>query len=189
MPALTAVEAGRWALAAPPPEVACISSTCGPNSVCCGEDDGQYFCALHCSHCYNFSGVVSCPCDEGFHGSECALQMSPTVWLAVILTVGTMLVLFIAWGFRCQDDDEEEALQPQPRHQRRNQREPLLREAPEAAAAAASPPTPRGSNVDPSITDLSIGALGSSTEGGSGGSLTRRVCVVCMNRPLQVVVM
>ena len=52
-------------------------------------------------------------CDAGWQGDDCAEQAEPTTWLAVILTVGTMLILFIAWGFRCRpDDDDDDAASP-----------------------------------------------------------------------------
>ena len=101
------------------------------------------------------------------------------MWLAVILTVGTMRVLFIAWGFRCQEDYDDEEM---PRRPIRDARAPLLREAAEAAAMAAHPPRTRDTSGD-TTTDLSIGHLAN-----DASSMQRRVCCVCMNRPLQVVV-
>lgn len=153
----------------------CEAARCSAAAVCCGLDkqDGIYYCASHCSCSNGTSAGPGCSCDPGFHGIECSQEMSPTVWLAVILTVGTCLVLFIAWGFRCQDDydDDEDIVR------RRSGRTPLLREGAEHAAAAAAPPTPRATNDTPS-TDL-----GSSSE---HASLQRRVCCVCLVKPLQV---
>ena len=180
MPASTAIESGRspWPLGISSP-VPCNEDECSKDGiVCCGESAGKYYCAGHCS-CQNVSSVVSCPCDTGFHGVTCSQQVSPTVWLAVILTVGTMLVLFIAWGFRCQDEYDEEELARPPQ---REARDPLLRESP-SAAAVAPPPRARDTTGDQTITDLSIGH-----QPAESPSLQRRVCCVCMNRPLQVVV-
>ena len=86
-------------------EIDCNEDVCSVSGVCCGIDKhtDAYYCASHCS-CVNSSrDGVHCPCDVGFHGVDCAQEISPTVWLAVILSVGTLLVLFIAWGFRCQE--------------------------------------------------------------------------------------
>jgi hypothetical protein len=161
-------------------DVSCNTELCSPNNVCCGPDDGKYYCAGHCS-CKNYTSVgeVRCDCDYGFHGTRCLQQVSPTVWLAVILTVGTMLVLFIAWGFRCNEDDDDltqiENAGGGPRH-------PLLREASERAAAAARPPTIRGTTEN-YTEDVSCTGAGSS----EAASLQRRTCCVCLAKPLQVV--
>jgi len=164
--------------------ISCNTEVCSDYHpmVCCGRDDhdGKYYCASHCS-CSNTSGAGVCSCDKGFHGTLCTQQVSPTVWLAVILTVGTMLVLFIAWGFRCQDeDDDDDAGHPHVG----GRRDPLLREATDRAAAAAAPPDRRGTTDNPSTTDLS---LTPSASGEPVSSLQRRTCCVCLSRPLQVV--
>lgn len=100
------------------------------------------------------------------------------MWLAVILTVGTLLVLFIAWGFRCSDyDDDYDSAEP-PRQQQH--RSPLLREGADVAAEAARPPT-----ECPSSTDASCTGLGRASE--AGHSLQGRQCCVCLAKPLQVV--
>lgn len=158
----------------------CESTTCSHSSVCCGFDsaDDKYYCATqHCS-CGNRTGVgPSCWCVDGFHGIDCAQQVSATVWLAVILSVGSLLVLFIAWGFRCQDEGDSEQLE-----QRRSGRAPLLREGADRAAAAARPPTCRDTETHASDASCT-GAGASQVE----ESVQRRVCCVCMSKPLQVV--
>jgi hypothetical protein len=164
-------------------DVRCNQDFCSHNNVCCGLDEGKYYCASHCE-CKNYTstsphGEVKCTCDDGFHGVQCLQQVSPTVWLAVILTVGTMLVLFISWGFRCNEEDDLTEIENAgggPRH-------PLLREASERAAAAARPPTIRGTADYPSSTDVSCTGVGTSET----GSLQRRTCCVCLAKPLQVV--
>jgi len=158
----------------------CESQFCSSSGICCGYDEGDhmFFCASHCS-CNNNSGTLECGCDAGFSNPpQCAQQVPPTVWLAVILTVGTMLVLFIAWGFRCQDDSSDEEMQ------QHTPRDPLLREASGAAAAAARPPTQRGTTENPSTADNSITGAGM---GGSEGPSSRRTCCVCLAKPIQVV--
>lgn len=160
-----------------PVPVDCNQQSCSMTSVCCGEyppNSNDFYCASHCS-CSNVSGTVLCPCDAGFHGAECSQQVSPTVWLAVILTVGTMLVLFIAWGFRCDDDDDDggAAAISTPR-------QPLLREDPDRVLAAAAPPSERGTTENTSC----LGTGGVSEP----ASLQRRTCCVCLVRPIQVVV-
>lgn len=164
--------------------ISCYSEKCSePAGICCGYDPadghGPYFCASHCS-CFNRSGVAACGCDAGFSNPpSCAQQVPPTVWLAVILTVGTMLVLFIAWGFRCQDDGsgDEDTLHQTPR-------DPLLREATGAAAAAARPPTTRGS-TDNRSSGTRDGTDNETTA--AEQSLQRRTCCVCLSKPIQVV--
>ena len=105
---------------------------------------------------------------------------SETTWLAVILTVGTMLILFIAWGFRCRPDDfdEDERARPGAQAPARN---PLLREDNAAVLAAASPPTPRGS--EGATTEQSTEAPPEDDE-----PLSQRLCCVCLDRRIQVVV-
>ena len=166
----------------------CDSHTCSPNSVCCGLDpnDNKYYCASHCSCANNTQSAggwnIDCFCDPGFHGIDCAQQMSPTVWLAVILSVGTLLVLFIAWGFRCGDEPDVTEIGPTNPESRRA---PLLREGAGVAAAAARPPTEtcRPTGEMPSSTDVSCVGAGT----GADTSLQRRTCCVCLSKPLQVV--
>lgn len=163
--------------------IPCNTRACSLESVCCGldPDDGEYYCASHCS-CFNQTGFgPGCFCDPGFHGIDCAQQISPTVWLAVILSVGTLLVLFIAWGFRCQDGGDFTDFEHD--DPRRNGRAPLLREGADRVAANARPPTCRESEQTNSIADGSCTGAGASVE----PSLQRRVCCVCLSRPLQVV--
>ena len=157
----------------------CQTEFCSPrSSTCCGYDEGTWYCANHCS-CNNHSGQPECLCDSGYSKPPgCTQEVPPTVWLAVILTVGTMLVLFIAWGFRCQDDGGDEEMQQQ------TPRDPLLREATSAAAAAARPPTQRGSTDNQSTIDNSITGAGTGAE---GASMHRRTCCVCLAKPIQVV--
>lgn len=158
-----------------PTPVPCSETCSRDDYICCGlsPKTGLYYCGAHCS-CSNFSGTVSCPCDAGFHGVECSQQVSPTVWLAVILTVGTMLVLFIAWGFRCDDDDVTESAPVA------TPRQPLLREEPDRVLAAAEvTPSERGTE---NTSCLGPGGLS------EPASLQRRTCCVCLSRPIQVVV-
>ena len=141
----------------------CNAEACSPNGVCCGLDVGKYYCASHC-FCANRTtspgsnhsapGIwgPGCWCDPGFHGVECSMEMSPTVWLAVILVVGTLLVLFIAWGFRCSDDGDTTVDWDPDGAPGRRGRAPLLREAADRAAAAARPPTEIPSSTDASCT-------------------------------------
>ena len=162
--------------------IQCNSHACSLNSVCCGLDpgDAKYYCASHCS-CFNGTGLEmgACLCDPGFHGIDCAQQISPTVWLAVILSVGTMLVLFLAWGFRCQDADFTDLEHDD---HTRTRRAPLLREGADRVVAAARPPTTRETE-SPSSADVSCTGAGTSVE----PSLQRRTCCVCLSKPLQVV--
>ena len=162
--------------------IQCNSHACSLNSVCCGLDpgDAKYYCASHCS-CFNGTGLEMgvCLCDPGFHGIDCAQQISPTVWLAVILSVGTMLVLFLAWGFRCQDADFTDLEHDD---HTRTRRAPLLREGADRVVAAARPPTTRETE-SPSSADVSCTGAGTSVE----TSLQRRTCCVCLSKPLQVV--
>ena len=172
----------------------CNAEACSPNGVCCGLDVGKCYCASHC-FCANRTtspgsnhsapGIwePGCWCDPGFHGVECSMEMSPTVWLAVILVVGTLLVLFIAWGFRCSDDGDTTVDWDPDGAPGRRGRAPLLREAADRAAAAARPPT-----EIPSSTDASCTGIGRASEGGAmGWSLQGRKCCCCMEKPLQVV--
>ena len=156
-------------------------------SVCCGLDpyDHQYYCASHCA-CYNNSATgPGCFCNPGFHGVDCAQQISPTVWLAVILSVGTLLVLFIAWGFRCNDHDDFSSWD----HDRPsgNHRDPLLREAGARVAAAARPPasTLGRESTEPPSENNSLAGTGTSAM--EAADAARRVCCVCLAKPLQVV--
>ena len=163
--------------------VPCDQDFCSENAVCCGRDPpetGPFYCAsIHCT-CANWSGTPDCRCDSGFHGTDCSQQVSPTVWLAVILTVGTMLVLFIAWGFRCQEDDDGDVLAAAAN----DPQAPLLREASDRAVAAAAPPTPRGTSDNATENSTScMGGAGSSEP----ASLQRRTCCVCLSKPIQVV--
>ena len=124
--------------------------------------------------------VVTCSCEHGYQGvgSGCIQQVEPeTTWLAVILTVGTMLILFIAWGFRCRPDDYDDDDDAQTA--RAAARSPLVREQADHVAAAASPPTPRGSNM--ASTD-------GSSAGGDEETVVQRLCCVCMDKKIQVVV-
>ena len=174
----------------PPPgnhstPIPCNTRVCSIDAVCCGFDETEdaYFCASHCG-CFNTSGIgPGCYCDPGFHGIDCAQQISPTVWLAVILSVGTLLVLLIAWGFRCQDTLDFTEFDD-PHDPRRNNRAPLLREGSDRAAAAARPPTVRESEP-PSAASESNSCLGAGTS--VEPSMQRRVCCVCLSKPLQVV--
>lgn len=165
--------------------IECNTRSCSLMSICCGFDpnDGQYYCASHCS-CYNSSlAGPGCFCNQGFHGVDCAQQISPTVWLAVILSVGTLLVLFIAWGFRCQDSAEFTDWD----HERSSgeRRAPLLREGADRAAAAARPPasTLGRESTEPPSADNSLTHVGTGAE----PSMQRRTCCVCLSKPLQVV--
>ena len=64
-------------------------------------------------------------------------QVEPeTTWLAIILTVGTMLILFIAWGFRCRSDDFDEDDDGRA-NTRAAARNPLIREQMDNVVAAA----------------------------------------------------
>ncbi|KAL1504673.1 hypothetical protein AB1Y20_008453 [Prymnesium parvum] len=154
-----------------------------PDSPYCGEQKGIYYCASHCS-CLNCTGVITCDqCDSGYHGPNCMESLSPTVWLAVILTVGTMLVLFIAWGFRCRGNDETEMLDvvgggPA----QRDPRAPLLREQIDRVIHNANPPSVRATSCTCN-SDASC-----ATDGGAPAMEPVRKCVVCLSRPPQVVV-
>ena len=161
----------------PTPYNRCNTVVCSIAGQCCGEDGGEYFCASHC-HCFNSSSTntINCPCDAGFQGIDCTQQVSPTVWLAVILTVGTILVLFIAWGFRCRQEDEDE-LEPGAAPARR---QPLLREQGDRVLQAANPPSGRGTTCTCS-SDVSR-----NTDGTPIMEPVRR-CVVCLSKPPQVV--
>lgn len=167
----------------------CCINSCSDNGVCCGlgkDDIGneRYFCAGHCS-CNNMTSV--CSCDSGWtQGDECTQQISPQVWLAVILTVGTLLVLFIAWGFRCNDPMDTTTMEGEEPHQRAD---PLLREGTERAAAAARPPTTRGdTTTDNTVCSGAGSCTGAGTsEAGASTSVTKRTCCVCLAKPLQVV--
>jgi len=109
-------------------------------------------------------------------------QIEPeTTWLAVILTVGTMLILFIAWGFRCRPDDFDEDDDGQA-NTRAAARNPLIREQMDNVVAAASPPTPRGSHCRTTAD--------SSATGGDGDEepIQNRLCCVCLDKRIQVVV-
>lgn len=167
------------------PSIDCVSKHCSHSDVCCGEDpyDQQFYCMYdHCS-CSNRTSVhegVGCWCDEGYHGDECEQQIPPTMWLAVILTVGTVMILFIAWGFRCGDGDDAYADDVEER--RRSGRTPLLREEADRAVAAARPPSTCRPTVE-STSDASCTGPGS----GETASLQRRTCCVCLVKPLQVV--
>ena len=117
---------------------------------------------------------VSCPCDSGYEGSTCVEQSEPTTWLAVILAVGTVLILFIAWGFRCQSDDsaiDRESGTPSVPH-----RTPLMREEAENIVAAAQPPTPRCSGADTTLDSVGSGPKPQEA----------RNCCICMEKPIQV---
>ena len=110
---------------------------CSPLSqICCGVEDGIAYCGSRC-HC---AGNATAPCeqvvcDAGWQGDDCAEQAEPTTWLAVILTVGTMLILFIAWGFRCRPDDDDDDRQTE--RSAGTRRDPLLREGADRVAAAS----------------------------------------------------
>ena len=168
--------------------IACNAARCSKNGTCCGEDvyDKQFYCASHCTCTNRTMGMekyeIGCWCDDGFHGVQCSLEVSPTVWLAIILTIGTLLVLFIAWGFRCQDESDVTLLDygEAPQQTRRS---PLLREGGAAALAAA---TVRDATDNPSSTDVSCTGVGRGTSE-AGHSLTGRRCCVCLAKPLQVV--
>jgi hypothetical protein len=167
----------RAAVSAHGPSIPCETLTCSSEDVCCGTGgDGLHYCASHCDNCYNNSGSISCPCNSGYSGSRCTEQSEPTTWLAVILAVGTMLILFIAWGFRCQRNDDTE-YDPAERTTAPPMRTPLMRENTDNIVAAAQPPTPRGTTG------------GESTVISEGGAPTEpRTCCVCMVKPIQVVV-
>lgn len=208
--------------AAPVPYTECVN-TC-KDEVCCGYDaiDHDYHCGTQCS-CFNVTTQgggwnIECPCNAGFtSASQCTEQLSPTVWLAVILTgarlflnifsravpspafqpgspsvfffllavcftVGTLLVLFIAWGFRCQDASDTTIDGDDGESRRARHRAPLLREVPDRAAAAARPPTQTRGDTEASVSSSLTGA-----GTGGGNSLQRRVCCVCLDKPLQVV--
>ena len=88
-----------------------------------------------------------------------------------------MLVLFIAWGFRCQAEEDDSGVRAA--EQVPAGRSPLLREQTDQVVAAASPPTPRGSNY----------ATSDSTEGPADDEpVSPRLCCVCLERRIQVVV-
>ena len=164
------------------PYTHCSDEYPSPNGIYCGQDAGKYYCASHCS-CNNCSGSIVCDvCDNGFRGVDCSETVSPTVWLAVILTVGTMLVLFIAWGFRCRGGDETEmgdVVGSGPAQ--RDPRAPLLREGGESALQNARPPSVRATALT-SASDVSC-----NTDNGAPAMEPARRCVVCLSRPPQVV--
>ena len=178
----------------PPPSrimvtpIACNMRACSADGVCCGQDpiDHQFYCASHC-YCANKTTTsvvrIGCWCDDGFHGLECSQEVSPTVWLAVILSVGTLLVLLIAWGFRCQEELDETTLNYNDNATQRGRPSPLLREGGAAALAAA---TVRDATECPSSTDASCTGVVRATSD-AGHSLTGRRCCVCLAKPLQVV--
>ena len=176
----------------PPPRIvdtpiACNMRACSADGVCCGQDpiDHQFYCASHCYCANKTTSVVriGCWCDDGFHGLECSQEVSPTVWLAVILSVGTLLVLLIAWGFRCQEELDETTLNYNDNATQRGRPSPLLREGGAAALAAA---TARDATECPSSTDVSCTGVVRATSD-AGHSLTGRRCCVCLAKPLQVV--
>lgn len=152
--------------------VPCKTSSCSASNLCCGEgSSGEYFCASNCN-CFKVAGTVTCPCNDGWRGNNCTQQVSPTVWLAIILTVGTMLILFIAWGFRCRQESDEEPGHAGPR----TNNDPLLREAPERAAqAAVNPVSARGTTTTNTLNS------------DEAASEPIRRCVVCLSKPPQVV--
>jgi hypothetical protein len=171
--------------------ITCNAVECSPiNNICCGLDeaDGKYYCASSCS-CPNTTSCGPCCCNPGFIGPDCSQLVSPTVWLAVILTVGTLLVLFIAWGFRCSDGTDT-TMDSEVHEHHRTVRNPLLREGGDVAAGAASSrgageaSTMRGDTENPSTMDYSLTGPGTSD---AGNSLPRRTCCVCLAKPLQVV--
>ena len=92
---------------------------------------------------------------------------------------GLWLVLFLAWGFRCQDADFTDLEHDD---HTRTRRAPLLREGADRVVAAARPPTTRETE-SPSSADVSCTGAGTSVE----TSLQRRTCCVCLSKPLQVV--
>ena len=156
---------------------------CDEHNLCCGKREDKYYCVTgyHCS-CQNSSGVVTCPCDAGYSGPNCQEQVSPTIWLAVILTVGTMLVLFIAWGFRCRRDDDDEPFEGAAPPARAG-RQPLLREQSDRVLQVANPPSVRATTC----TCASEGSVCSRNTDGTPVMEPVRKCVVCLSKPPQVV--
>ena len=102
--------------------VECVSEHCSPTGVCCGLDGATYYCRYHCT-CYETTNATmadayaapllgeseACPCLPGFGPPQCSQQADAATWIALILTTGAMLVLLIAWGFRCSDADDGRA--------------------------------------------------------------------------------
>ena len=113
-------------------------------------------------------------CDIGYHGIDCEQQASAALCFAVILSVGTLLVLFIAWGFRCHDEGEVTDMDGM--EQRRSGRQSLLREGTDRAAAAARPPTVRGTET-PSSAEVSCTGVGTDTSGERAAASVLRVHV------------
>ena len=90
-------------------------------------------------------------------------------WLAVVLAVGTMLILFIAWGFRCSDDDTQLDSQIDDSAAQQHHT-PLMRERAEPVAA------PRGTTQD------------STASVDSNAPVPNRLCCVCQAKKISVVV-
>ena len=80
-----------------------------------------------------------------------------------------------AEGLDADDYDDDDDAQTA----RAAARSPLVREQADHVAAAASPPTPRGSNM--ASTD-------GSSAGGDEETVVQRLCCVCMDKKIQVVV-
>lgn len=116
---------------------------------------------------------------SSFHPS-CRHRLTGCCAALALLTVGTLLVLFIAWGFRCSDADDT-TMDGETESRAQRHRAPLLREVPDRAAAAARPPTVRGDTE--ATTSSSLTGAGT----GADNSLQRRTCCVCLSKPLQVV--
>ena len=166
--------------AATAPPQHCVPNCSPLSQICCGVEDGIAYCGSRC-HC---AGNATAPCeqvvcDAGWQGDDCAEQAEPTTWLAVILTVGTMLILFIAWGFRCRPDDDDDDRQTE--RSAGTRRDPLLREGADRVAAAARCTRPTCDTTSTAGGDPEAAAAAADAAGA-------RVCCVCLVKPIQVVV-
>ena len=93
-----------------------------------------------------------------------------------------MLILFIAWGFRCRSDDFDEDDDGRA-NTRAAARNPLIREQMDNVVAAASPPTPRRS-----VSASAISTESSETGDGGDEPIQDKLCCVCLDKRIQVVV-
>ena len=164
--------------------VSCVDDKCSENGVCCGFDQSQFFCRYHCV-CFNRTHDP-CPCAPGFGPPQCLNQEAAATWIAIILTVGAMLVLFIAWGFRCNDDGTDQPTSVPTPTAPAPIRDPLLREDVNAVISAASPPSrpPTGTSVSQASADGAHTMLSD----GDDGSIVRRKCCICLISRISVVV-
>ena len=181
-PSTTPVPSIPWqnSTAAVAPPQHCVPNCSPLSQICCGVEDGIAYCGSRC-HC---AGNATAPCeqvvcDAGWQGDDCAEQAEPTTWLAVILTVGTMLILFIAWGFRCRPDDDDDDRQTE--RSAGTRRDPLLREGADRVAAAARCTRPTCDTTSTAGGDPEAAAAAADAAGA-------RVCCVCLVKPIQVVV-